>query len=95
MSSKRGMIDIEDTIIANMEVILAEDFNAHSPVWTSCELYCRVAHHFLEHLIEEYSLVFKNYSTVTRHPDRVATEVDYISIIDLMLVVALYQCIRS
>jgi hypothetical protein len=80
--------------MANIEVILAGDFNVHSPVWNSCEWYYRVAHHFLEHLIEEYSLVVKNYGTATRHPDRVATEADYISIIDLMLVVALCQCTR-
>jgi hypothetical protein len=73
-----------DAILADAEVILAGDFNAHSPRWNPYYPNRRECHEFLEHPVDEYSLVVNNDGSVTRclDGDREARP----NIIDLMLV---------
>jgi hypothetical protein len=73
-----------DAIMSTEEVILAGKFNAHSLIWNQHCSDHREHHELLEHLIEEYSLVVKNDSSVTRHPD--GDQEAHPSIIDLTLV---------
>jgi hypothetical protein len=73
-----------DAILSDEDIILVGDFNAHSPRWNPHCPSHREWHQFLEHLIEEYSLVVRNDGSVTRRSDgnREARP----NIIDLMLV---------
>ncbi|KAI5786092.1 Endonuclease/exonuclease/phosphatase [Pyronema domesticum] len=58
-----------DAILADAEVILVGDFNAHSSRWNPHCPNRREGHEFLEHLIDEYSLAVRNDGLATRRPD--------------------------